>query len=58
MFAWIRSLFASPNIIRVRDPLDDGREDSAYPTEFAEMMGRMRSEKESNVDVRNTSQQT
>lgn len=46
MFAWIRSLFASPNIICVRDPLDDGREDSAYPTEFAEMMGRIRNEKD------------
>ena len=46
MFSWLKSLFARPNIICVRDPLDDGKEDSIYPTEFAAMMGRIRQEKE------------
>ena len=32
----------SPNIIRVRDPLDDHTTDSAYPTKLAEMVAKSR----------------
>jgi hypothetical protein len=43
VFAWIKSLFSRPNIIRVVDPLDDHSQDTAFPTEFAKMMGKIRS---------------
>jgi hypothetical protein len=47
MLEWLKSFFMKPNIICVRDPLDDGKEDSSYPTQFAEMMGQIRREKDS-----------
>ena len=43
---WLKSLFTSPNIIRVRDSLDDHTQDTAFPTEFAKMTAEIRKEKE------------
>lgn len=43
MISWLKSLFRRPNIIRVVDPLDDHTQDTIFPTEFAKMMGKIRS---------------
>lgn len=40
--SWIKSFFRPPNIVCIRDPLDDRTQDSAYPTEIAKITAETR----------------